>query len=238
MTEALPVLIVLAGGFGTRLQPVVSDQPKILAPIAGEPYLAHFLRWCVGKGIQRLHLCLGYRAEQVIDWLAQQHWPLKISWQVETTALGTGGALKLALQQVELTETTEGVLVCNGDTFVEFDLGMFVRAARQVGGGMLTVQVEDASRFGRIQCDANRCLSGFQEKSVITDAGEINAGWYFFGAAHINELLARDLLSLEHDYLMAGEKPPISCIALGQQFIDFGTPHSYQQAQAMFKDLT
>jgi NDP-sugar pyrophosphorylase family protein len=137
-----------------------------------------------------------------------------------------------------LTETTEGVLVCNGDTFVEFDLGMFVRAARQVGGGMLTVQVEDASRFGRIQCDANRCLSGFQEKSVITDAGEINAGWYFFGGAHINELLARDLLSLEHDYLMAGEKPPISCIALGQQFIDFGTPHSYQQAQAMFKDLT
>lgn len=237
MTAALPVLIVLAGGFGTRLQPVVSDQPKILAPIAGEPYLAHFLRWCVCKGIQRLHLCLGYRAAQIIEWLEHQPQRLQISWQVETTALGTGGALKLALQQAELTEIAEGVLVCNGDTFVDFDLGTFVSAARQVGGGMLTVQVEDASRFGRIQCDANRCLSGFQEKSTITEAGEVNAGWYFFGAAHINELLARDLLSLENDYLMAGEKPPISCIELGQQFIDFGTPDSYRHAQVMFKDF-
>jgi len=242
MTTRVPMLIVLAGGFGTRLQSVVADQPKILAPIAGEPYLAHFLRWCSNNGIRRLHLCLGYRAAQVIAWLEQQPQQLQISWQVETTALGTGGALKLALQQAEWTEIAEGVLVCNGDTFVDFDLTTFVTTARQVGGGMLTVQVADASRFGRIQCDAKRNLSGFQEKRAITDAGaiagEINAGWYFFGAAHIDELLARDLLSLEHDYLMAGEKPPISCIALGQQFIDFGTPDSYQQAQAMFKDLT
>ena len=52
MTAALPVLIVLAGGFGTRLQPVVSDLPKILAPIAGEPYLAHFLPDIFGESDQ------------------------------------------------------------------------------------------------------------------------------------------------------------------------------------------
>jgi NDP-sugar pyrophosphorylase family protein len=237
MTEALPVLIVLAGGFGTRLQPVVSDQPKILAPIAGEPYLAHFLRWCVGKGIQRLHLCLGYRAEQVIDWLAQQHWPLQISWQSESRPLGTGGALQLALQQAELKAVSDGVLVCNGDTFVEFDLTAFVRSAEKSGGGILTVQVTDASRYGAVQANSQRLLTGFQEKNNNAQPGEINAGWYFFGPQHVHELRARQLQSLELDYLMVGQKPPISCLALGQQFIDFGTPDSYQQAQVMFKDL-
>ncbi len=237
MTAALPVLIVLAGGFGTRLQPVVSDLPKILAPIAGEPYLAHFLRWCVGKGFQRLHLCLGFRAEQVINWLSGQRWPLQISWQTETCPLGTGGALQLALQQIELQAITEGVLVCNGDTFVEFDLAAFVQSAEKNGGGILTVQVADASRYGAVQADSQRLLTGFQEKNAIAEPGEINAGWYFFGTKHIHELRARQLFSLEHDYLMAGPKPPISCLALGQHFIDFGTPDSYQQAQAMFKDL-
>ncbi len=237
MTEALPVLIVLAGGFGTRLQPVVSDQPKILAPIAGEPYLAHFLRWCVGKGIQRLHLCLGYRADQVIHWLQQQSLALEISWQVETSPLGTGGALQLALQQLGADALVHGVLVCNGDTFVQFDVDTFVRQSKQFAGGILTIKVQDVGRFGSIQCDREGVLTGFQEKTAAIGAGEINAGWYYFGGAHIDELLARQLQSLEHDYLMVMTKPPICCLAMGKDFIDFGTPDSYQQAQLMFKDL-
>jgi NDP-sugar pyrophosphorylase family protein len=237
MTAALPVLIVLAGGFGTRLQPVVSDQPKILAPIAGEPYLAHFLRWCVGKGIQRLHLCLGYRADQVINWLQLQSLALDVSWQIETSPLGTGGALQLAFQQLGVDSLVRGALVCNGDTFVQFDLDEFVRQSQQSAGGMLTIEVDDVSRFGAIQCDGDRFLIGFQEKSASSGAGEINAGWYYFGGAHIDEVLARQLQSLEHDYLMVMTKPPIRCLAMGQNFIDFGTPDSYQQAQEMFKDL-
>src|SRR5258708_12180186 len=66
---------VLAGGLGTRLRPVLGETPKILAPIGGRPYLDHLLSWLAGFGATRVVLCLGFRAELVLDHVKRNPFP-------------------------------------------------------------------------------------------------------------------------------------------------------------------
>ena len=61
---------VLAGGLGTRLAPVLADRPKLLAPVAGRPFLEHLIDWLTRFGAGRILLCLGHRAEAVQAHLA------------------------------------------------------------------------------------------------------------------------------------------------------------------------
>ena len=56
---------ILAGGLGTRLRPVVADRPKVLAPVAGRPFLAYLLDWLAAAGVRRTVLLTGFRGEQV-----------------------------------------------------------------------------------------------------------------------------------------------------------------------------
>src|SRR4051812_6831922 len=63
---------VLAGGLGTRLRSVLGETPKILAPVAGRPFLDHLLDWLAGFGARRVVLCLGVGADMVLEQLAAQ----------------------------------------------------------------------------------------------------------------------------------------------------------------------
>ena len=62
-------VVVLAGGLGTRLRSVLDEEglPKVLAPVAGRPFLAFLLDWLEGFGARRVVLCLGHRAERVVS---------------------------------------------------------------------------------------------------------------------------------------------------------------------------
>src|SRR5258708_32799331 len=123
---------VLAGGLGTRLRPVLGETPKILAPIGGRPYLDHLLSWLAGFGATRGVLCLGFRAELVLDHVKRNPFPgLEVGTSIEPEPLGTAGALSLAGPQLP----SDLVLGMNGDTFVDADLAAFVAAHRQAGGG-------------------------------------------------------------------------------------------------------
>ena len=231
----LPTLVVLAGGLGTRLRSVVADQPKILAPIGQHSYLFHLIRWAEQQGIEHMHFCLGYMAESVVTWLQVSGSPIRFSWQIETQQLGTGGAVKLALEQADLSGADE-LLICNGDTFVDFSVSEFANKSRVVGGGILTVHVEDSGRFGTVKRNELDCLDCFLEKHERCEPGEINAGWYYFGRELLERLTALEIVSLERDFLMKKDLPPIKCVCLGREFLDFGTPESYLVAQTLFKD--
>ncbi len=63
--------IILAGGMGTRLRPILADVPKALAPAAGKPFLYYVLSYLEGQGIKKVVLALGYRAEQVLVYIRQ-----------------------------------------------------------------------------------------------------------------------------------------------------------------------
>lgn len=57
--------VILAGGLGTRLQPVVGDRPKGLAAVAGRPFLAHLMDQLCSQGIRRVVVSTGHGAGQI-----------------------------------------------------------------------------------------------------------------------------------------------------------------------------
>ena len=65
--------MILAGGLGTRLQSVLKDKPKCLAPINGKPFIEILLDDCIKQGLRRFILCVGYLKEQVIEHLSQRN---------------------------------------------------------------------------------------------------------------------------------------------------------------------
>jgi molybdopterin-guanine dinucleotide biosynthesis protein A len=109
----IPEAIVLAGGLGTRLKPVVSGLPKSLAPVAGRPFLAYLLDHSLKQGLSKFIFALGFRSEQIMDFVKTYLPAGTYSFSTEEEPLGTGGAV---FQACALT-TSENLIVLNADTF-------------------------------------------------------------------------------------------------------------------------
>ncbi len=87
---------ILAGGLGTRLRAAVPDRPKVLAPVAGQPFLTRLLDVLLGAGIRRTVLLTGHLGDQVEGAAGRMHGALELEYSRESAPLGTGGALRLA----------------------------------------------------------------------------------------------------------------------------------------------
>ena len=64
--------VILAGGLGTRLQPVLKDKPKCLAPINGRPFIDILLDNCIDQGLKKFILCVGYLRAQIVKHLSER----------------------------------------------------------------------------------------------------------------------------------------------------------------------
>src|ERR1051326_2110224 len=104
---------ILAGGLGSRLRSVVSDRPKVLAPVNGRPFLAILLDQLVESGAESVALCTGYLGEQVESAFGSVYRNLKIFYSREQSPLGTAGALRLGLPPL----SARSILGMNGGSF-------------------------------------------------------------------------------------------------------------------------
>jgi len=218
--------IVLAGGLGTRLRSVVPDLPKCLAPIAGRPFLEWQLRSLAERGIERFVLALGYGANLVMDSIAQP-WAhgLLIETVVERELLGTGGALRFAMEATGL----EDALVANGDTFLGGSLQEMLAPLDLAGGEsmrMATVQVPDRTRFGGVNVDDMHRVTSFLEKGQ-TGAGLINGGLYRIRRQVVsNEALGAFSLETQIMPRLAAQGA-LQARRVAGPFVDIGVPADY-----------
>src|SRR5215475_7400448 len=89
--------LVLAGGLGTRIRPVLGDVPKLLAPIGKRTYLDFLLEWLARFGARRVVFALGHGAPPILDHLGRRpRGSLAIETAVEPSPLGTAGAVRFA----------------------------------------------------------------------------------------------------------------------------------------------
>jgi NDP-sugar pyrophosphorylase family protein len=231
--DAVDVL-VLSGGLGTRIRPVLGDTPKLLAPIAGRTYLDHLLGWLTRFGARRAVLALGHRAEAITEHLARRKSDsLVIETVVEPQPLGTAGAIRFARARL----SSDPVLVLNGDSFADADLCKFLNRHRDTGaaGTMLCATVADAGRYGRLQIDERGMIAGFSEKdAAFGGTATVNAGMYFLSASLLDAIASETATSLEKDVFE--RLPPGSLAAFAEcgNFIDIGTPESLALADKFF----
>ena len=229
--------IILAGGLGTRLRPVLPDAQKVFAPVAGEPFVFKLLALLQRHGIRRVTLALGHRAEDAVPYLPDwsKRFGMAIAASIEPAPLGTGGAARLACR----LQDTETLLVLNGDSFVDADLTAMYDAhvAAAAQATLCVVHVEDMARFGWVRWDtASRKVLAFEEKSAAHAGhpGWINAGLYLLRRADLMQLPDSTASSLERDLLprLAGEA--LQAFPVTAPFIDIGLPETYRASAAFF----
>jgi len=229
--EPIPA-VLLVGGLGTRLQPLLPSTPKPLAPVGGRPFLELLVLQLRSQGIHRLVLCTGHGAEQVEEKLGDgRKWDIQIEYSRESRPLGTAGALKLAERL--LLQVPE-FLVMNGDSFLEFDFRQFLRFHRGHQGlaSMAVRKVSDASRYGTVQLDASQRVVGFCEKQDTGAPGLVNGGVYLFTCG-VLPYLPEGPASLENDVFPRLLEYGVYAAEQEGIFIDIGTPEDYARAQTL-----
>lgn len=226
---------ILAGGFGTRLRCVVSDKPKVLAEVKGRPFISYILDDLALAGMRRVILCTGYRGEQVEAQLGTAYRGMKLSYSLETSPLGTAGALRNALPLIQ----DDRLIVMNGDSYFESNLPLFADLHRGKGAtcSMALVHVPDTTRYGRVELDENQSVQYFIEKGAGQGPGMINAGIYLFERHVIERIPPHKEVSLERDVLPALIGNKFFGFPSSGRFIDIGTPNSYGEAEKFFTDL-
>lgn len=223
--------IILVGGLGTRLRSVVADVPKPLAPLAGRPFLAWLLDAASLSGFRRVILATGYRSEQIEQVVGDRWGTLEIAYSREDAPRGTGGAIRLALEQV----AGNGVHLANGDTFLRYDPAALEAATRVAGCamGIALAHVGDVGRYGAVEVSSGR-VTGFREKGG-NGPGLINAGSYFLAREAFGLLPDDATWSFEERVLRPwSERGEVVAFEATSDFIDIGVPDDYARAQAMF----
>lgn len=225
--------VILAGGLGTRLRAAVSDRPKVLADVAGQPFLERIFEQLSGFGIRKVVVCTGYMADQIEQLYPASYKDLTISYSREHALLGTAGAVRFALEHI----TTDRAIVVNGDSYCDFEYPAFksFHEAKNADASILLTYVDDCSRYGSVALDENGKVESFIEKSRAGGAGFINAGIYMMERSLINEIPPGRILSLEKDIFPHWiGRSFFGYASNAPMFIDIGTPQSFQHAQALF----
>ena len=234
----LQTAVILAGGFGTRLQSVVRDVPKPMAPVNGQPFLNYQLRYLKHYGIKHICLSVGYLHEKIRDYYGHAFEGLTIQYSHELEALGTGGGLRQAFEMLD----DQKVLALNGDSLFEVDLHKFQSAHKDSGAcvSLALRKVEDASRFGTIQFDNTGRITSFQEKTEVHQEGIINGGVYIFDRETlIHHSAPATNFSIEKNFFETHlQTLPIFGFMSTGYFIDIGLPAELEKAQHDFARFT
>ena len=220
-------LLVLAGGFGTRLQSVVSSVPKALAPVGNVPFLHLQIEHWISQGITSFSFLLHHQADLIIGYLKEVQVTgvlrdCEVQYLVEPMPMGTGGAVAFAVDQLGLVDS---FLVTNADTWLGASIS---EVALAKGPALAVVKIANATRYGRVQFDDHHRVTAFEEKNSENQ----ELWWINAGLCQLNASTFKDWdhspFSLEQvTFPRMVARGELRAVALHTEFIDIGVPDDY-----------
>ena len=227
--------IILAGGRGKRLRPLTDKIPKPLLPIKGVPFLAHLINFAKSQGVDEFILATGYKGEMIRKYFGDgTEFNTKIIYSHEEFPLGTAGPLKKAENLIK----GKNILIFNGDTFVEIDLGKMSEFHQKMGNPITiaVIEINDVSRSGKVEINSQNIITKFEEKEEKQGSGFINAGIYILEKEVLKNIPSGRETSLEKEIFprFAGR---ISAFKTQGYFIDIGIKKDYQKFNRDIEEL-
>ncbi len=170
--------VVMAGGEGTRLRPLTSNQPKPMVPIVGKPCMEHILELLREHDLTEVIVTVAFLPQAIRGYFGDgETLGMQIGYSVEESPLGTAGSVRLATKQLD-----ETFLVISGDALCDVDLGALI-AFHKDRGAAVTIglkAVDNPLEFGIVVTDEEGRIERFLEKpswgQVFSDT--INTGIY------------------------------------------------------------
>ena len=224
--------IVMAGGEGTRLRPLTSNQPKPMVPIVGKPCMEHILELLHEQGINEATITLAFMPQAIRTYFGDgEALGMSIDYSVEEEPLGTAGSVKMATRDID-----EPFLVISGDALCDIDLNALVKyhlehdAAVTIG----LKSVENPLEFGIVVTDDDGRVERFLEKpswgQVFSDT--INTGIYVLDPEVMRHVPAGRSFDFSADLfplLLEMGRPIYGCVLDGY-WQDIGNLEQYRQA--------
>ena len=205
-------VVLLAGGFGTRLAEYTESIPKPMVPIGGRPILWHIMQHYAGYGHKDFYLALGYKAQVIKEFFLNYralnadftvdlqsgavtpHQLDEVDWRVTLVDTGlqtmTGGRVK----RMQRFVGNEAFLLTYGDGVASVDLEALVAFHRKHGKMVTVTAVRPTARFGELELSGNQVVK-FQEKPQVHE-GWINGGFFVMEPGFF-ELIDNDQTLLE-----------------------------------------
>lgn len=223
-------MAVLAGGLGTRLRRVVVDRPKVLAPVAGRPFLDYVLAYLTWQGLREVILCVGHLAEQVQRFAGDgRRWGLQVRYSIEQAPLGTGGALHQVSQAL-----SRPFFAMNGDTLFLADLQALWKThlARQAAATLALLPVQDWQSRGSVTLAEDGTITAFDEKpdqGWLADPAPVlvNGGIYVINPGALAFIQPGRAISIEREvFPILADQGRLAGLVQAAYFADIGTPES------------
>ena len=224
--------VILAGGEGTRLRPLTTKMPKPMLPVVNHPFLEHTIAYLNKYRVRDIVLAVSYLPDVIRGYFADGgRFGVGLSYAVETSPLGTAGAVKNAGRHLDST-----FVVLNGDIFTELDIAdmlVFHRQQRAKVTIALT-RVDNPSAFGVVETDSQGRVGRFIEKPSPDQVTThwINAGIYIMEPEVLEYVPADSFYMFERGLfprLLQLDQPVYGYPLRSGYWLDMGTPDKYLQ---------
>ncbi len=230
-------MVILCGGFGTRLRSTIGQAQKTMASVGEEPFLNKVLGYLKLQGFRRIILAVGFQAQEVETYYRNNDLGLTIEFSREESPLGTGGAIKNAQAFV----LSEQFFAMNGDCFCALDYQEFLKfhLARKNIATLSVSKIADSRDYGTIVLGPKDLIKGFEEKKDVVGGGFVNIGAYCFSKEIFN-MMPQGKFSIERDFfplLPEKLKERFSGFVVDNEFLDIGTPDRYSNAEEIIRKV-
>jgi len=199
-------VMILAGGFGTRLAEYTDTIPKPMVPIGKKPILHHIMQFYANYGHEDFYIALGYKGDVIKNYFNK----IKNNWKINLVDTGlstmTGGRVK-RFQKLIGNET---FMLTYGDGLSNININKLISFHKSHGKMVTISAVRPPARFGSLKLDGSRVLS-FKEKSQLTESW-INGGFF---------VIEPDFFKMIENDETVLEKGPLEKVTLINQLVAF-----------------
>ena len=234
-------VIILCGGLGTRLKPLIFEEPKVLAKIGDQTFLDILIDNISFYGSTNIILCIGHLKDNIKRYFGHCHDyyeqknrivynynDCRIKFSEEGEPLGTGGALKNA----ELLINSDPFIVMNGDSICNVDFRKLLDFHKNKKAllSMVLARSMTSRDYGTVILDNSSRIINFNEKPIDNNETMINAGIYIMQKDIFSYMPDRKTFSLEYDLFPKLCNDICYGFVTNSEIIDIGTPERYIRA--------
>jgi D-glycero-alpha-D-manno-heptose 1-phosphate guanylyltransferase len=220
-------ILILSGGFGTRIAKTINNLPKSLAPINDKPFLYYLIKSFLNQGVNEFVFLLHFKAELIIQFLLHEKetgilMHSSVEYVVEPEPRGTGGAIVYAINKLSISES---FLVSNGDTLLSSGIEDISKAKSPA---IAIKQEKRNNRFGSVNIK-NSKITSFSKHQLNKEIGYINTGLYNLNPIIFSEY-RNEKFSIEDTlFPQLAKNGLLNSVIIKGSFIDIGVPEDYKK---------
>ncbi len=224
--------VIMAGGFGTRIQPLTSSLPKPMIPLLNRPIMLHIVELLKSYGITDLVMLLYHQPFSIKNFFRDgSEFGVKITYVTPLADMGTAGAVKSAEKFLD-----ERFIIISGDLLTDFNLEKIIRfhEEKKALATITLTSVKDPLQFGVVITDKEKRIVQFLEKpgwgEVISDT--INTGIYVLEPEVLQYIPPDENFDFSQDLfpLLLERKKPLFGVTVKGYWRDIGNTDSYREA--------